>query len=513
MSQPYLQMQHITKAFPGVKALDDVHLDVHLGEVHALLGENGAGKSTLMKVLSGVYQPDAGEITLDGRPVSFQSTRDAEKAGIAIIYQELNLIPQMTVAENIYLGREPRNKLGLVNFSKMRAGAQTELQQLEADISPNARISQIRVGEQQLVEIAKALSLRAKIVIMDEPTSALSETEVNKLFQVIRRLQQSGVAILYITHKLEEIFAIAQRVTVLRDGRYIGTVNVQETDSTSLIGMMVGRELRELYPKQQAPIGEELLRVEGLRIGHPTQAGRNLLQNISFRLRAGEVLGIAGLLGAGRTELLMTLFGAPPAPVVAGRIFLKNRLANIKTPSEAIQHGLALVTEDRKLHGLFLSLSVQMNVSIASLKQAVRFWLLRRRTERNMVESYVKQLRIKAPSLAAAVETLSGGNQQKVILAKWLLTKPQILLLDDPTRGIDVGAKAEIYQLMNQFAGQGMGIVLVSSELPELLAMSDRILVLNQGRLTAEFSREEATEHKIMEAATKAMSKVERNEM
>ncbi|NLP10161.1 sugar ABC transporter ATP-binding protein [bacterium] len=499
----YLRMQDISKSFPGVQALDRVHMEVQPGEVHALLGENGAGKSTLMKILSGVYQPDSGEILIEGRSVQFSDTRAAEQAGIAIIHQELNLIPQMTVAENIYLGREPRTKFGLVDYKTMRQAAETELQQLEVRIPVHARIADLRVGEQQLVEIAKALSLHAKVVIMDEPTSALSETEVEKLFKVIRWLQQNGVAIIYISHKLEEIFAIADKVTVLRDGKYIGTCVVKESTAQQLVGMMVGRELADLFPKEKARLGEELLRVQGLTVRHPSQSHRNLLEEIHLSLRSGEILGIAGLMGSGRTELLMTLFGACPGQRVAGKLFVRSRPVELHSPQEAIQYGLALVTEDRKAQGLFLQLPVQWNISIAALRQVVKRWVLRHKLEKAMAQRYIDQLRIKIPSLAGAVETLSGGNQQKVILAKWMATAPSILLLDDPTRGVDVGAKAEIYHLMNQFAEQGIGVIMVSSELPEILAMSDRILVLSEGRIVAEFSREEASEEKIMTAATR----------
>ncbi len=499
----YLRMQDISKSFPGVQALDRVHMEVQPGEVHALLGENGAGKSTLMKILSGVYQPDGGEILIEGRSVQFSDTRAAEQAGIAIIHQELNLIPQMTVAENIYLGREPRGKFGLVDYKAMRQAAEMELQQLEGNIPVQAHIADLRVGEQQLVEIAKALSLHAKVVIMDEPTSALSETEVEKLFKVIRRLQQNGVAIIYISHKLEEIFAIADKVTVLRDGKYIGTCVVKESTAQQLVGMMVGRELADLFPKEKARLGEELLRVEALTVRHPSQGHRNLLEDIHLSLRSGEILGIAGLMGSGRTELLMTLFGASPGQLVAGKLFVRSRPVELHSPQEAIRHGLALVTEDRKAQGLFLQLPVQWNISIAGLRQVVKRWVLRHKLEKAMAQRYIDQLRIKVSSLAGAIETLSGGNQQKVILAKWMATAPSILLLDDPTRGVDVGAKAEIYHLMNQFAEQGIGVIMVSSELPEILAMSDRILVLSEGRMVAEFSREEASEEKIMTAATR----------
>ena len=504
MSESFLQMRSITKTFPGVKALDQVNMDCSLGEVHALLGENGAGKSTLVKILSGAYTADAGEIHIDGQRVSFNSTKDAEAAGIAIIYQELNLIPEMTVAENVFLGREITNRFGLINYRRMNAEAAKELAELDVDIQTEARVGDLRVGEQQLVEIAKALSLHARILIMDEPSSALSETEVKKLFTVIERLRTSGVGIIYITHKLDEIFAIAQKVTVLRDGQYIGTREVKDTTSDELINMMVGRELTELYPKESTHIGEELLRVDRLTVRDKTLSHKFLLQDINFSLRRGEILGIAGLMGAGRSELLLTLFGSPPGPVLSGQISIHGQKKTIRSPVDAIRNRMALVTEDRKVQGLFMQLSVGINITIANLKQATRRWLLRRSLERRMIGRFVDKLNIKTPNPMVPVETLSGGNQQKVILAKWLLTRPEILLLDDPTRGIDVGAKAEIYEMMNRFAEQGMGIIMVSSELPEVLAMSDRILVLSQGRITGEFTRNEATEQRIMAAATGA---------
>ena len=502
MSQPILEIRNITKSFPGVRALDQVSLDIYPGKVHALLGENGAGKSTLVKILSGAHQPDSGFIKMNGNEIKFANTRIAEQAGVAIIYQELNLIPQMTVAENIFLGKEPKTKLGLIDFKKMHKDATAELEQLEPTIQPTTPVNLLRIGQQQLVEIAKALSLHAKVLIMDEPTSALTDTEVEKLFSVIKQLQTQNVAIIYITHKLEEIFEIGHQVSVLRDSKYIGTKNVAECDANFLIGMMVGRDLGVLFPKVPTTVGEELLRAENITVKNPALTGRNMLSNISFSLNRGEILGIAGLMGSGRTELLMTLFGAPPAKLMSGKLFIKKKETRLSTPVAAIQNKIALVTEDRKMQGLFLQLSVEKNISIASLRKAVKFWFLRKKLEAALVNNYISQLRIKVPNIVSAVETLSGGNQQKVILAKWMLTQPEILLLDDPTRGIDVGAKAEIYQIMNQFAEQGMGIILVSSELPEVLAMSDRILVLNQGQISGEFSREEATEHKIMKAAT-----------
>ena len=498
----YLKIENITKTFPGVKALDKVNLFADLGQVHAILGENGAGKSTLMKILSGVYQADEGDIFIQGDKVHFANTKDAESAGIAIIYQELNLVPIMTVAENIFLGKEPLNKMGLIDYKRMSALAEKQLEKLGVPIPVDVPVNQLKIGEQQLVEIAKALSLDAKVVIMDEPTSALSDKEVESLFKIIEVLKNSNVAVLYISHKLEEIFTIADQVTVLRDGQYIDTKSIGETETGQLINMMVGRDVKNLFPKHQCQPGNELLKVQNLSIMHPEQKNRHLLNNISFQLKEGEILGIAGLMGSGRTELLMSLFGAPPGPVVSGQIAISGTDVQIKNPEQAINNGIALVTEDRKSLGLFLQLSVKTNASIANLGKFSSAGVLHQKMETKVVSDYIEQLQIKTPGIDAVVETLSGGNQQKVILAKWLMTQPKILLLDDPTRGIDVGAKEELYLLMNKFAKEGMGIILVSSELPELLAMSDRILVLNQGNLTAEFSAQQVTEQKIMFAAT-----------
>jgi ribose transport system ATP-binding protein len=502
MPDPCLVIRHISKAFPGVKALDNVQFDIYSGEVHALLGENGAGKSTLVKILSGVFEPDHGEIMIQGKTVNFTSTREAQQAGIGIIYQELNLVPDMTAAENIFLGREPRNRCGFIDYKKMKIAAKAELAQLGASINVNNKVSHLRMGEQQIIEIAKALSLHARILIMDEQSSALADTESQLLFAVIRRLQKSGVAIIYISHKLDEIFALAQRVTVLRDGKYIGTRNVPEITSADLICMMVGRKLSELFPKQVAPSREELFRVENLSVKHAGIHGRAIIDNISFSLYRGEILGIAGLMGAGRTELLRTLFGVAPGEVTSGTLSIKGRQVKIRSPLDAVQNRLAFVAEDRKTLGLFPQQNVQTNISISILKKIVNFYILRRHVERTLVQRMMQQLRIRTVNGLATIESLSGGNQQKVILAKWMLTEPEILLLDDPTRGIDVAAKAEIYQLLNQFTDKGMGIVLVSSELSEILAMSDRILVISQGKLTAEFARGAATEQAIMAAAT-----------
>jgi ABC-type sugar transport system ATPase subunit len=497
-------MRGISKTFPGVKALDQVDLEVRPGEVHALLGENGAGKSTLIKVLGGVHKPDAGTITIDNQPVRFDTTRDAEEAGIAIIHQELNLVPQMTVAENIYLGREPQSRWGFVRFKKMHRDALAELSPLDTRIQPGRPISEYNVGQQQLVEIAKALSMHARVVVMDEPTSALSDQEVENLFRVIRSLRDQQVAIIYISHKLDEIFTIADRVSVLRDGRSMGTRVVSKTDSSELVRLMVGRKLDDFFPKQSTQIGEEVLRVSNLSVRHPQRSDTLALDSIDLHLHRGEILGIAGLMGAGRSELLMTLFGNPPGERVSGVTTLHSEPVDISSPVDAINHGLGLVTEDRKLQGLFLRLAVKTNITITSLNKTVAGGLLRPSREEEMARDYIDRLKIKVPGLASAVETLSGGNQQKIILAKWLLTDPLILLLDEPTRGIDVGAKAEIYQLINRFVQQGLGIVMVSSELPELLALCDRIMVLCEGRKTAEFQHSDASEEKIMTAATQS---------
>jgi len=497
-----LEIRSISKSFPGVRALSDVSFDIAQGEVHALVGENGAGKSTLMKILSGVYTADAGEILLDGQRLTLHGTRDAQRHGIAIIHQELNLIPELTVAENIFLGREPRTAMGLLDSSTMDCRARALLDRLNLSIPTDRPVKWLRVGEQQLVEVAKALSLDARLLILDEPTSALSQTEIERLFAVIAALQEHGVTMIYISHKFDEIFRIADRVTVLRDGEYIATQSVAESDERALIRMMVGRSLRELYPKEVAPIGDEALRVDGLSLLPDGQRGGRTLNDISFTLRRGEIVGIAGLMGAGRTELLETLYGVYPRGRVQGRVVVAGREQRIGSVTEAIRTGLAFVTEDRKSQSLVLKLSVAHNMTLSALRRFLRFNFIRRGAETQAVRASIAQLRIKTPSATTEVDKLSGGNQQKVALAKCLLTQPRVLLLDEPTRGIDVGAKAEIYALMSQLAQSGAGILMASSELPEILAMCDRVLVLCEGRLTAELTRDEATQERIMEAAT-----------
>ncbi len=495
-------MHGITKRFPGVLALDRVDLEVHAGEVHAVVGENGAGKSTLMKIMSGEFPPDEGEIRIQDESVEFSDTRDACVRGIAIIHQELNLFPHLTVAENISMAREPKNRFGFIVRPRMKAVAQKELDRLGAPIGVDEVVGKLRIGEQQLVEIARALSLDARVLIMDEPTSALNDTETERLFSVIRGLEGSGVAVLYISHKLEEVFRIAHRVTVLRDGKVVGQDLIRDTDPRAVVNRMVGRDVKQFFRKEEHRVEKEILSVENLSVQHPAQKERFLLKDVSFSLYKGEILGIAGLLGSGRTELLMTLFGSPPGEVASGRIMIGGNPVVMNSPGDAVGLGLAMVTEDRK-GGLFLDLSVRENITIASLKQVLKQGLIVRILENRLVDMSLDSLRIKVPRRDSPVRTLSGGNQQKVVLAKWLLIKPGILLLDDPTRGIDIGAKEEIYSLMHGFAGQGLATLLVSSELPELLALSDRILVLKQGRVTGLFSSCEATEERVMMAATR----------
>jgi ribose transport system ATP-binding protein len=498
-----LEARGISKSFPGVKALDGVGITVRRGRLNALLGENGAGKSTLMNILAGVFPPDDGEILLDGRGVRFKNPREAQAAGISIIFQELNLIPHLSVAENIFLGREPLTPLGLVDFGRMNREARTLLTELELDVDPRTQVSRLRVGAQQVVEIAKAISFRSRVIIMDEPTSAITEQEIEVLFRLIGQLKQQGVGIIYITHKLDELPQIADDVTVLRDGRFIASQPLAGLTRDRMIQLMVGRELSELFPKTAAPLAGEVLRVENVSLRHPERADDFVLRNVSFSVRRGEIVGLFGLMGAGRTELLQTIFGLHPQ-TSTGAVHVGGERCSIRSPRQAIDAGLALAPEDRKVDGLVLAMSVSENVSLSCLSQATRAGLLQPRREREMVNDYVERLAVKTPSLDEQVRNLSGGNQQKVVLAKWLATRPKVLLLDEPTRGIDINAKKEIYAIIDELARSGLGVVMVSSELPEILAIADRILVLAEGRLTAEFSREEATEEKVLKAALPA---------
>lgn len=497
---PVISFCGITKRYPGVVALSEVSFEVREGELHGLCGENGAGKSTLMKILAGVITDYEGQLRLRGRPVKFLTTRDAEAAGISIIHQELHLVDQLSAAANIFLGREKRGRLGWLDDRAMEAEAGTLLAELECDVHPRAPAGSLRVGDRQLVEIAKALSLDAEILIMDEPTSALTDAEVARLERVIDRLRRRGVTILYISHKMDEIFRLADRITVLRDGRWVGTLDRRRTTPTEVAHLMVGREMKSVDWGRPREPGQVVLQVENLWLPWPGRAGAWRLKGIRFELHRSEILGVAGLMGAGRTELLQCLFGAArPAP--ASRIVLNGRPVRFRRPAEAIRAGIGLVTEDRKQLGLFAQMSIGENITICTLHQALTAGLLSRSRETALAEQMIERLSIKTPGTANVITSLSGGNQQKCILARWLLTRPQVLLLDDPTRGVDVGAKAELYGLMDQLCRDGIAIVLTSSELPELLAVCDRILVLSEGRVTARFRRDEATEQKIMEAA------------
>jgi ABC-type sugar transport system ATPase subunit len=498
---PLISILNVTKRFPGVVALDDVSFDIHPGELHAIVGENGAGKSTLMKILSGVLAEFEGEVRLKGRTVRFANTREAERHGIGIIHQELNLVENLSAAANIFLGREKRNRWGLLDDRGMEQAAVDLLRQLECHVPPRQLVHTLRVGDQQLIEIAKALAVETDILIMDEPTSALTESEVARLFRVIGRLRERGVTILYISHKMDEVFRLADRITVLRDGRHVQTLNRNETNAREVTHLMVGREIDavDLGGRQQA--GDVVLEVRNLSLPWPGHARAWRLQNISFKLRRGEILGIAGLIGAGRTELLECLFGAS-SERPTGSVLLEGQPVRFASPSDSRMAGIALASEDRKRLGLFANLSVGANVSICTLRRASFGGLVLRRREHSLVRDVIRKLGIKTAGFETPVTSLSGGNQQKAIIARWLLTRPKVLLLDDPTRGVDVGAKAELYRLLDRLCQEGLGIVVTSSELPELLTLCDRILVLCEGRLTAEFSSTEATESAIMESAT-----------
>jgi ribose transport system ATP-binding protein len=505
---PVLDMQGITMDFPGVRALDGVDLQVRAGEVRALLGENGAGKSTLMNVLSGVFRHYGGSIKVAGEESSIHAPADAQRLGIAMIHQELTLVPELSVADNVFLGREPRTPRGLVDRKTMAARTRDLLDTLGLRVDPSRPVRHYRVGEQQLIELAKALTMDVWLLVMDEPTSALADAEVRRLLDVIRGLRNRGVAVIYISHRLEELYAVADTVTVLRDGRLIGTERMNEVSHDRLIEMMVGRPLGELFPRapQSGSTPVERLRVDGLSLGRVGDDGGTELNDVSFTVRAGEIVGLAGLMGAGRSEVLEAIYGAHAGRLPKGALAVDGRPYRPRSPRDGIRAGIAFVPEDRKQDGLVLQSSVRFNTSLSVLGQLRRWLTVDRRRERALVREQIKALRIKSPSMSTPVQTLSGGNQQKVVLAKCLLTKPKIILLDEPTRGIDVNAKAEIYSLMNQLATEGVAIVVASSELPELLAMCDRIVVLCEGRVTGEFSGSEASQEAILAAAVNRRS-------
>jgi len=488
-STPLLSMKGISKSFPGVKALQDAEFSLLAGEVNFLLGENGAGKSTLMKILSGVYSKDSGEIRINGELVEINNPRKAAAHGIVIIHQEMNLVPELTVMENIYLGREPINFFGFIDMETMKSRTAKLLQQLGSDIGSTDIVSNLSIGEQQMVEIAKALSYETKILIMDEPTAALTERETENLFQIVRQLAASGVGIIYISHRMEELFALSNRVTVMRDGAYVGAVETKATTFDDLIKMMVGRDITTRFPKQAAQIGPEILRVELL-------SRYDQLEDISFSVRAGEIVGIAGLMGAGRTELGRAIFGADPMD--KGNIFIDGQKCSINSPADGIRAGIGFITEDRKHQGLVLEMSVGENMSLASLAYFCVNGFINANKESEMIKENIGRLKIRTPGAVQLVKNLSGGNQQKVVIGKWLATYPKVLIMDEPTRGVDVGAKAEIYNIMNMLTAAGVGIVMISSELPEVLGMSDRILVMHRGRIAGEMAVQEATQEKIM---------------
>ncbi|QMD51431.1 sugar ABC transporter ATP-binding protein [Citrobacter sp. RHB35-C21] len=496
MSETFLQMSHITKRFPGVLALSNVDFALRKGEVHALLGENGAGKSTLMKILSGVYQPDEGDIIFEGQPVTFANPLSAQSAGITIIHQEFNLFPELTVEDNIFIGREfCKNNRWRLDDKQQRQAAIDILQKLNLNISPETLVADLTVAQQQMVEIAKAISVNAKILIMDEPTAALTETEIDSLFQVTRLLKEQGTGIVYISHRLEELALIADRATVMRDGQFIATVDYDAVKISDLIAMMVGRDLGNIYPRRE-PLAQRkpVLEVSGL-----TRNG--VLNNIDFTLYQGEILGFAGLMGAGRTELARAIFGADP--IDGGTLKLNGNVTVIKDIPDAIKQGISYLTEDRKKEGLALGLSVERNIMLGNYPEySDRYGNVDSKRCQKTSEEQVKALRIKTPHLEQAALNLSGGNQQKIIIARWVCKDTDILIFDEPTRGIDVGAKLEIYELMNRLVAKGKSIIMISSELPEVLGMCDRILVMRNGRITGELASDDATQEKIMQYAT-----------
>ena len=496
-----VEMANVSKSFPGVQALDGVTFGVRKGEVHALLGENGAGKSTLMKILAGAQPADAGEIRLEGEPVRIHSPQDAQQLGISVIYQEFNLVPALSVAENIFLGREPTGPLGVMRWRQLYGDADALLERVGVSMDVRAPVDRLSVAHQQVVEIAKALSMAATVLVMDEPSSALTEHELENLFVLIRGLKAEGVSIVYISHRLEEIFEIADRVTVLRDGQHVRTADVSEVTRGDLIRWMVGREVDESSQLTGTGPGEERLVVEGIRV-----PGK--LHDVSFSVRRGEVVGLTGLVGAGRTELARAIFGADPTH--EGRVLLDGEEVHLRSPKDAVRLGVGLVPEDRKLQGLVLGMNVRENSTLSSLRSLCTLGFVRGRQERAHTSGQVEALSIRTPTIEQLVRNLSGGNQQKVVLAKWLLSNCRVLMFDEPTRGVDVGAKAEIHQLIRELANRGVAILMISSELPEVLNVSDRILVMHDGRIVGALGREEATQEGIMHLATGGKGEADR---
>lgn len=489
---PLLHVNHVSKSFGGVHALKNVHFELQAGEIHAILGENGAGKSTLIKIMTGLYQPDAGEIVFEGRSLRLANTHEAQAEGIVAIYQEPSLFPDLDIAENIFVGRQPTQR-GRIDWPRMYREAGDLLRRLGVSLDPRTKARALSVAQMQLVEIARAIGIDAKVLIMDEPTSSLTLGEIEDLFVIVRQLRQHGTSIIFISHHLEELFALCDRVTILRDGAYVATHPMHAITTDELIQLMVGRTLSELFPKQDVPPGDVVLDVAGLGV-----AGQ--FADVSFSLRRGEILGMAGLIGAGRTEVARALFGITPA--TAGTIKLDGKTVTITNSHTAMALGIGYVPEDRKLHGLVLDMSIADNITLPKLSSFARMGWLDGKREQQAATTGAQQLEVKMRGVAQPVGQLSGGNQQKVVLAKWLGTKPRVLILDEPTRGIDVGTKAAVHRLMSSLAAQGMAILMISSELPEVLGMSDRILVMREGRVTGQFSRAQATQETLMAAAT-----------
>jgi inositol transport system ATP-binding protein len=500
--EPLLRMSLIRKRFPGVQALDDAGLEMLPGEIHALLGENGAGKSTLIKILSGAQQPDSGTIEFGGQTVVMVSPHDAQRRGIATIYQEFTLAPNMTIAENVFIGREPGVGF-FVDWRKMASETRAITKRLGLELQPMAIVRGLSVAEQQMVEIARALSMKSRLIVMDEPTSALSSTEVEKLFRIARELKAHGLSIIFVTHRLEEVMQICDRYTVLRDGRLVGSGAIADITIDGIIRLMVGREVKALFAHRERELaGDVVLRVEGLnRQGNAQDQNATVLADVGFEVRRGEILGVAGLVGAGRTEMARAVFGADAFD--SGRVIINGREVHIRSPQDAIRNGIGLVPEDRKQQALFLALAVRINLSMASHRQILRWGVFIDETaERAMVEEYRQKLNIRMASPEQLIASLSGGNQQKVTLARWLALRPKVLIVDEPTRGIDIGAKVEVHNLLFEMAETGIAVVAISSELPEVLAISDRIITMREGRVTGEIKREDATEEILMSMMT-----------
>jgi ABC-type sugar transport system ATPase subunit len=487
---PYLEMKGITKQFPGVLALDDIDFSVDLGKVIALVGENGAGKSTLMKILSGILDKNKGEIFIQGKKVNIDGPLSAKKLGISVIYQEIMDIPNMNIAENIFVGREIKSGL-LADKKEMHRQAKELISRVELDVDTNTRVADLSIAQRQMLEVAKALSMNAKIIIMDEPTSSLTNTESEVLFEIINKLREDNVAIIYISHRMNEITRLADEVAVLRDGLMVGKLSKEEIDEQRIISMMVGREINDIFAKEEAEITDIALEVKNLNT--------DFLKDINFNVRKGEILGFAGLVGAGRSEVMRAIFGIDNKD--SGEIYINGKKVEIRSTVDALKHGMGLVPENRKEEGLVLGMSVRGNVSLAELKKISKYDFINKKKEEELAEKYINELKVRTPSQEQLVQNLSGGNQQKVVISKWMATNPDILILDEPTRGVDVGAKKEIHMLMSQLAKKGVAVIMISSELPEILGMSDRIIVMHEGRIKGELNRENASQESIMKLA------------